>query len=218
LEKKYAAFLAQYEVELSHKSDHEIRHETDKKLLEQIKKGEVEQGNVQTAQDFEDLCAKELEEFKAASRVTEADKTNDIKSLDRALQSHLLLAVQQKVGKEYKWSVPHMKLSGQESLRQVAEDALILFCPDVKARVIGNAPWGVYKYNYPTKIRDESGAFGSKVFFYKAQLLSGQMTMPKDKAVASTIKDFVWLTRAELPEYFFKDYFHSLSDLLIPEY
>ncbi|CAG7832735.1 unnamed protein product [Allacma fusca] len=134
------------------------------------------------------------------------------------IKNYKCLQFKQTLGKDDKWIVPHMKLTEQESLRQAAQDALTLFCPDVKARVLGNAPWGVYKYNYPKVVRGSQEADGCKVFFYKAQLLSGQMNLPKDKTVSSSVKDYAWLTRAELPEYFAKEYFRSISELLIPEY
>jgi len=50
---------------------------------------------------------------------TEADKKNDFRSLERALDSHLLLVVEQKIGKQWKWICPHGKWENGETLRQV---------------------------------------------------------------------------------------------------
>ena len=41
-----------------------------RKLIERIKKGEVDQANVTTAEDFEEASKKERAEFQVASRVT----------------------------------------------------------------------------------------------------------------------------------------------------
>ena len=58
-----------------------------------------------------------------------------------------------------------------------------------------------------------------QVFFYKAQILSGQLELPKGKKDdGAPIDDYLWLTRAELPEYFVPEYFNAISDILIPEY
>ena len=38
-------------------------------------------------------------------------------------------------------------------------------CGDnMEIRVLGNAPWGVYKYKYPKKIQDKIGKIGEKVW------------------------------------------------------
>ena len=93
--------------------------------------------------------------------IAEADKKNDKKSLERSLQTHLLLAVHQKLGQEYKWVVPHMKREEGQNLRETAESALQTFCPQVQARILGNAPWGFYKYKYPRDNREPT--VGAKV-------------------------------------------------------
>ena len=37
-------------------------------------------------------------------------------------------------------------------------------CGDkLEVRVLGNAPWGVYKYKYPKKIQEKLGKVGEKV-------------------------------------------------------
>ena len=45
-----------------------------------------------------------------------------------------------------------------------AERALVEHCGNkFEARVLGNAPWAVYKYKYPKKIREQTGKYGEKV-------------------------------------------------------
>ncbi|CAL8142032.1 unnamed protein product [Orchesella dallaii] len=119
MQEKYAKVVAQIEFETSKKSDHEIRHQNDKIMLEKVKSGEIDAGNVQTARDDEDRWNVDAQNFKPASRETDADAKNDIKSLERALDSHLLLLVEQKLGSEYRWICPHAKLEQGETLRNV---------------------------------------------------------------------------------------------------
>ena len=56
-----------------------------------------------------------------------------------------------------------MKREDGQNLREVAESALQTFCPQVQGRILGNAPWGFYKYKYPKGARDT--AVGAKVSF-----------------------------------------------------
>jgi len=51
--------------------------------------------------------------------IVEADKGNNHKSLDRALDSHLLLVTEQKYGSDFVWTCPHGKWVEGETMRQV---------------------------------------------------------------------------------------------------
>lgn len=51
-----------------------------RKLIEKIKKGEVDQANVTTAEDFEEASIKEREQFQPAPRVTGEEPENISKS------------------------------------------------------------------------------------------------------------------------------------------
>ena len=59
----------------------------------------------------------ELKDVKLAERETEADRTNDVKSLNRALQRTLYLVVKGKSG----WEFPASPLAGEELLHEVCE-------------------------------------------------------------------------------------------------
>jgi len=215
MEDKYSKFLQEIELESSKLSDHEVRHKKDLQLMEKIKKGETDKGNIQTAQDFEDSCTKELLKF--VPKQIEADKKNDTKSLQRALDSHLVFVVEQQLGKDFKWVCPQVKRIEGETLRQTAERLLRETCPNVKAQIFGNAPWGFYKYKYPPGIQNKKGeeVTGAKIFFYKAQYISGNVESAKNDAIQ--IKDFHWLTRKELEDKLLDDYHSSISQFLIEE-
>ncbi|KAJ8569573.1 hypothetical protein ON010_g5687 [Phytophthora cinnamomi] len=63
---------------------------------------------------------------------------------------------------------------------------------EVDATPVGFAPMGYVKY-----LHENDAEFdGTKVFFYKSQLLYGDVALNQDKA-----SDYLWVTRDELSEY-----------------
>lgn len=73
----------------------------------------------QTAQDFEDACNEELSKFKFASTITEDDKKNNTKSLDRKLNKHLVLVTEHVIGNKKYFLLPQSLRHDGETLRQV---------------------------------------------------------------------------------------------------
>lgn len=63
----------------------------------------------------------ELQEFKPACRLTEADRSVDMKSLDRKLDRVLYLLVK-KARKEHTWQMPQGGVEPEESLVEVYID------------------------------------------------------------------------------------------------
>ncbi|XP_067002676.2 large ribosomal subunit protein mL46 [Anabrus simplex] len=218
IEEKYRKLIQVLEYEQSLKSDHELRKELDKKKaillkLGELSEAEAEQAMKQTAQDFEDASQEELLNFKLADRVTEADKQNDTKSLDRKLDQHLVLVVQEKVGNEYHWLLPQGVREEGETMRQAAERILKQKCGEnLKSSFLGNAPCGFYKFRYPRTIQGENKPIGAKVFFFKAWHISGDIDYNK-----SILKDYQWLCRKELSSTLHKEYGRSIQQFLIDE-
>ena len=70
IERRFQECLNQIEFENSYKSDHEMRIEKDKKMSETVVDDDTEVSITQTAQDFEDACKQEYDQFKFASRIT----------------------------------------------------------------------------------------------------------------------------------------------------
>lgn len=71
--------------------------------------------------EFEDLLESreaELQEFEPAPRRTEADRTGDMRSLDRQLDRVLYLLVK-KPREEHAWQMPQGGVEGEESLIEV---------------------------------------------------------------------------------------------------
>ncbi|KAJ8882071.1 hypothetical protein PR048_018559 [Dryococelus australis] len=216
IENKFSRLLDQIEFERSLKSDHELRHELDRRQAELLKKGEVpeldEEKSTQTAQDFEDICQEELSNFKFSPRVWGYE--SDVHSVERKLDSSLLLLVKQKLGDGFVWALPHGLRNEGEAMHQTAERVLKEACgSDLKVRFYGFAPCGFYKYKYPSKARlQESGTVGAKVFFFKAELLSGAV-----QCNGTLVKEFKWLGKDELATDLQREYCRSVMSFLIDE-
>lgn len=212
LEKQFQSLLSDIEHERSYKSDHELRHEMDLKQAELLKKGDTDIDVMQkvTAQDFLDASMEELAKFKPAGRLTKADNANDVKSLNRKLDKHLILLVNQKIGNKSYFLPPQGLRQDGETLKQTAERVLKEHCgTEVKAQIYGNAPSGFYKYKYPKEVQSKTDTAGAKVFIYFARLQKGEIVK---KGV-----DFKWLDRVELEKSLPEAYHKSLSQFLINE-
>src|SRR5699024_8987100 len=134
--------------------------------------GDLEEAAKQTAQDFEESSAAEAKAFKKGSRVTKADLTNNILSIDRSLDKHLYLLQKITLGSASHWLLPQERFSTSDrSLRETAERILAQLIPSKPTvKFLGNAPAGYYWYRYPKTLTAESGILGARVFFFKATL------------------------------------------------
>lgn len=212
IEAKFKAMLDQIEFENSLKSSHELRKETEKRQAELLKAGKIDldsEALKQTAQDLEDAYNDEFSKFKPAPRITEADRKNDVKSLNRKLEETLILLTEQKLGGESYYLLPQGKHTAGESLRQTAERALKENAGDaLNVTFYGNSPVGFYKYKYPSASRQE--AVGAKVFFFRCALKSNSANLIDEKKAK-----FQWLDQTELQKILKEPYYHSVSQFLL---
>lgn len=214
IENEFGQLLSKMELEQSHLSNHELRHLEDLKLAEKRKQEGIDEGetdvNLQTAVEVEDAWEDEREAFTPASRTTEADAKNDIRSVDGKLDRKLILLVKQKLGNSSHWVMPMGPRNEGESMRQAAERVLMTLCgTKLKTMFMGNAPCGFYKYKY----RDSnaaSDAVGVKVFFFKAQFCDGSV-IPGSKDVS----DFCWLTKEELDKHLTPKYNQAVQNFIL---
>ncbi|XP_050425432.1 39S ribosomal protein L46, mitochondrial [Adelges cooleyi] len=211
IDREYQKILHEIEFERSLKSGHEMRHDKDIKRMENLKKGKVNDLDIDqaasiSAQDYVDMNKEELTTFKFASRITEADKQNNCKSLNRKLENNLILICKQKLGHDSFWLLPQGLLKKGETLRQSAERVLKESCGDnLKARFYGNAPCGFYKFKYPKEKREQSGVEGAKIFFYKARLLEVQFDNKY------SWENYEWATEQEIVNKFVQPYIKSVK-------
>jgi large subunit ribosomal protein L46 len=125
-----------------------------------------------------------------------ADKNNDRRSLERALNQSLFLLV--KRGREdFSWQFPQGQWKEGENMRQVAERVIERTIGPHKNYFVGNAPIGVHCYKYPEELQQKRKQYGAKVFFFRAQFVSGAVQLER-----RLYKDHVWVTKDELGEFF----------------
>ncbi|NXC42993.1 RM46 protein, partial [Penelope pileata] len=211
-EEEMAALMEQIELEKSHYSDHEIRRREEEERLRRRKESDEDEAPGMTvimAQDLEEKWEQKLLRFSPAPRVTDADKKNDRTSLNRKLDSNLMLLVKQKIGNQELWLLPQAEWQPGETLRSTAERAMATFLGDhIQAKILGNAPYGIYKYKFPKAIRTEDNV-GAKVFFYKAFLQSSDLSQAELK------QDHLWVTKDELGDYLKSEYLKKINQFLL---
>lgn len=212
LEVNYQTILQEIEFEKSLKSDFELRHDKDVKRIEKLKKGKIidlddmDQAANQTAQDYLDKNKEEFFNFKLASRSTAADEKNDYKSLNRKLEENLILVIKQKLGHEDFWILPQGLWTKGETLRGTAERLVSESCGNsLNVRFYGNTPCGFYKFKYPKEKREQSGVEGTKIFFFKAVLLGGNIEKKGDWT------DYEWATVQELNNKLIQPYMKNVK-------
>jgi len=153
------------------------------------------------------------ENWQPSSRETQADRDNNRKSLDRALDKKLYLIVQ-KNRKNYAWQFPQGGWENGETMRGTVERELREeLGSKVKAYFISNAPCGFYQYPFSEAAQEKYRAESSKVFFYRARHLDGDIELNKNEGLV----DYLWVTAQELKEYFTPEYYARVRPLLNEE-
>ena len=134
-------------------------------------------------------------------RITEADRSNDTKSLERQLSRTLYLLLKDKSGI---WKFPNFDLSDElKPLHVHAEDELRLLGGDqMHTWSVSATPIGV--------LQNEENATAE--FIVKSHILAGKFELMAQKN--DTFKDYAWLTKDEINEYVPKEYFRSTEFLL----
>ncbi|KAI1340498.1 39S mitochondrial ribosomal protein L46-domain-containing protein [Xylariaceae sp. FL0016] len=142
-------------------------------------------------------------------RITEADKTNDVRRLDRALDKTLYLVVR---GSNGKWQFPSDHVATDESLHETAARALEQSAGvNMNTWMVGRAPIAHHivqpEFNEDTSLKKR----GEKAFFLKGRILAGQADLTNNKM---GLDDFQWLTKAELKEKLGGGFFHSIRNTM----
>ncbi|KAG8516319.1 39S ribosomal protein L46, mitochondrial [Galemys pyrenaicus] len=213
LQEEMEALLQQIEIEKSLYSDHELRALAEAQHLAKKKADlydeEDSDRSILLVQDLEDSWEQKFQQFKPGARVTEADKKNDRTSLHRKLDRNLVLLVKEKLGDQEVWLLPQAEWQPGETLRGTAERTLASLSENsLKAKFLGNAPCGHYKFKFPQAVCTES-SLGARVFFFKALLLGG------DLARAGKESWHVWVSRDELGDYLKPKYLAQVRRFLL---
>eukprot|EP00731_Ephydatia_muelleri_P020388 Em0013g115a len=150
----------------------------------------------------------EVGQFRPAPRETLADLSDDKKSLHRKLDRVLYLLVK-KARQEHAWQMPQGGLEKEESLAQAAVRELREECGSgLNVKFLSGAPALYFSYLNPAP--SPAGLIGSKVFFIKAQYLSGNVVVDN-----SELDDYVWVTKDEMKGYVSDEYYKKVAPVLI---
>ncbi|KAI2626630.1 39S mitochondrial ribosomal protein L46-domain-containing protein [Hypoxylon sp. NC1633] len=142
-------------------------------------------------------------------RITEADKTNDVRRLDRKLDSTLYLVVQ---GGDGKWQFPAEDVPTDEHLHQTAARALEFAAGvNMNTWLVGRVPVAHFvtqpQFNEDTSLKQK----GEKVFFIKGRIMAGQANLKNNRL---GLQDFNWLTKDELRAKLPYEYFRSVRNMM----
>nr|POE66198.1 54s ribosomal protein l17, mitochondrial [Quercus suber] len=174
-----------------------------------------------------------LEVERPSPRVTKADETGDLTSLNRKLDRTLYLLVKNKEGV---WRFPEDRVYGKENLRQAAERLLVQSCGiNMNTWIVASHPIGWFMSQYKNRRTSGSGVqgnvtqiatnalvktskveereeFGEKVFFMKARIMGGQANL---SANHSGYQEFRWLAKEEIATVVTTDYWRYAKNMLV---
>ena len=139
------------------------------------------------------LCIEMLPEgFTPAPRVTEGDKTGNVRTLNRRLATRVYLAVLE----DGSWVLPTASINEGETLldatkravADIAGDRLELYCPS-------NCPMAVDLKVYSEEEQQKHGTYGTKTFFLRVQYDDGDVSEDDVNG-----REYAWLARDEMAE------------------
>ncbi|KAJ5953327.1 hypothetical protein N7454_000223 [Penicillium verhagenii] len=146
------------------------------------------------------------------SRVTEADKKGDYKSLNRLLSRTLYLLVQSKEGY---WKFPSSPVEVDETLRQAAERTLAQSAGvNMNTWMVGFHPAGHHVYNNrKPQIEEATGVstHGEKTFFLKSRIMAGQADLTNS---LQKLQDYKWVSKDEISQFVTQKYYSSIKNML----
>lgn len=163
----------------------------------------------------EDVLALLPENFQPAPRVTEADHTNDTKSLERKLPQRIFLTIRDTAGagkdgvvvpnnnvndndNSKVWTFPTTVANKDETLLETAKRiSKETFGDNLDIFSVGNCPMAADLLVYNEDTHPEKDLyFGEKIFYFKVQRLGGDV----DPHAFSPEKDYAWLSKEEIVE------------------
>ncbi|KAF3924858.1 hypothetical protein ABW21_db0204706 [Orbilia brochopaga] len=167
-----------------------------------------------SASDTEEEIAAKKTMTKPLPRETEADATNDVRSLNRKLSRTLYLLVKRGDRQDDAWKFPQANLVEKENLKQCAEGILTKSCGrDMNYWMVGNVPIGHYSYAFPEGAQRPDGQpQGKTVFFMKARVFAGRPRLAGNQV---SLADYQWLPKEEIEAVVATDYWKAIKHMLV---
>ncbi|KAK9366088.1 39S mitochondrial ribosomal protein L46-domain-containing protein [Lipomyces kononenkoae] len=142
------------------------------------------------------------------SRITEADKKNNFRSLERKLDRTLYLLVK-KDREENAWKFPAAEVLDGETLARTAARLLHEAGGlNMNTWLVSNTPAAYHHYSYKPEDKEKYG--GAKIFYLKSRIFAGTFVPQK----GSGIVDYAWVTKDEIQDYVHKGYWASMANAL----
>ncbi|ROT40498.1 hypothetical protein SODALDRAFT_338275 [Sodiomyces alkalinus F11] len=146
---------------------------------------------------------------KPQDRVSEADKTGDVRRLDRAMDRTLYLVVK---GKDGNWAFLSSSVATDENLHETAKRVLDQGAGvNMNTWIVGRVP---VAHHVVRPVFNEDGTLesrGEKTFYLKGRIMAGQANLEGNPFGYT---DFKWLTREELQSVLEPRYFHSVRNMM----
>lgn len=152
----------------------------------------------------EDVPSEE-DEVKVLPRLSDADRTGDLKSLNRYGDRSLYLLV--KNVQSETWYFPHWSVGLSQPLHTSVRDALLkTFGPNMNTWLVGRQPIAVQD----DLVHITQSNLPSKTFYFKARILGGRPRVED----AEQIADLAWLTKEEIRDRVDNRYWNDVDKLL----
>ncbi|VDL93766.1 unnamed protein product [Schistocephalus solidus] len=203
-EERVSNLYSELEVQNSHLSAHEKRHELDAKRMSRaprpqesssIPKSE-EKESLLTAKDMELAWEAEMAAFQKLRKNLQLGDKADVTTAWRKLDTNLTLFTCQTLGNCKNWGLPVIEVTENHTLRSAADLLASKLLPsEAKCKIFGNTPVAVHKYHYRTADGEKQGVQMYFLNAYVDKLWRGETVCLPDKS------DFAWLSRDEFDTY-----------------
>ncbi|OMJ28389.1 54S ribosomal protein L17, mitochondrial [Smittium culicis] len=172
-----------------------------------------EEDSVAAQQEQEEAEEEEgaVEQVNLEARITDADKKNDVRSLERKLDQSLYFLVKYKqtagVAQAGEWVFPHSALGQDEVLFKGAVRTINEVCGNnIDSWVVGRGPIGHYIHN-----SSADTAAKNKTFFLKAHILAGSI---ESASADKLVDDYTWATKDEIEKLVKPEYWQGVSSMI----
>lgn len=159
-----------------------------------------------------DLTDPYADMYQPAPRTTDADKTNDTKSLERALDERLYFLVKRSA-KSNNFQFPQMLATDRNMLMaKYAEQAwkgVTLPGKRPEVHFISHSPACHLEHVYPVRYQQKNDVYGIKIFFYRAMLMSGEL-----EGIRNGV-DYTWARQGELGDLLGDEYHSAVKPILL---
>lgn len=142
---------------------------------------------------------------------TEADERGDVKSLDRALRERLYFLTKRSPKSKLFGFPQTLVTSPDVPMREYAELALLSSFPPGKSSLrvhfISHMPATHLEHAYPREYQEKTGFYGVKMFFYRAQVITGDVG-------EVAVDDYAWARECELEGKVGRETYHAVKPAL----